>query len=137
MASCKEIMEYRNRNNSFSKYLGIRTTEMEPGFARGEMPVKPEFENAVGSVHGGCIFTLADTIGGAAAASHGNRMTTVSSDFHYLSPAIGTSKLYAVAKEIKHGKTISVYDVEILDDREKLIAKGTFSYFNLGTPILE
>ena len=37
---------------------------------------------------------------GAAAASYGTKMTTVSSDFHYLSPAMGTEKLYGEAKAI-------------------------------------
>lgn len=136
MASCKEIMDYRNQNNKFCGYLGIHTTEMETGFAKGEMPVNEHFENAVGSVHGGCIFSLADTIGGSAAASYGNKMTTISSDFHYLTAAMNTRKLFATAKEIKHGKTICVIDVEVFDDKEKRIAKGTFSYFNLGTPII-
>ena len=132
--TCEEIMKYRNDHNSFAAFLGIVTTEMTPGYAKGEMYLNVNHINAVGSVHGGAIFALADTIGGAAAASHGTRTTTVSGDFHYLSAAMGSKKLIGVAKEIKYGKRILVYDVEILDEQEKLIAKGTFSYYNLGTP---
>lgn len=88
------------------------------------------------AVHGGCIFSLADTIGGSAAISYGNSIVTMSGNFHYLSPAAGIDKLYAIAREIKHGKKISVYDVEIRDDKGKLIAKGTFSYYDLGKPVM-
>ena len=136
MATFEEIREFRNNNNKFASYLGIWTTEIRKGFAAGEMTVQDYFENAVSSVHGGCIFALADTIGGAAAASYGYRMTTVSGDFHYLSPAMEVKQLRAVAKEIKCGKRMFVCDVEIVSEQEKLSAKGTFSYYNLGVPLL-
>ncbi len=136
MDQLEKIRKYRDDQNRFAAMLGIVTLEIKEGYARGEMELKPDYDNVVGSVHGGCIFTLADTIGGAAAASGGMKMTTVSSDMHYLSPAIGAEKLTAEAKEIKKGKKISVYDVEISDDKGKRIAKGTFSYYNLGTPLL-
>ncbi|MGN0159115.1 MAG: PaaI family thioesterase [Brotaphodocola sp.] len=132
--TCEEILKYRNENNEFASFLGIVTTEMTPGYAKGEMHLTEHHINAVGSVHGGAIFALADTIGGAAAASHGTRITTVSGDFHYLSAAIGSKKLIGVAREIKYGKRIRVYDVEIQDEQDRLIAKGMFSYYNLGTP---
>lgn len=132
----EKIRKYRNDHNKFARYMGIETTEIKRGYARGSMMMLDEYKNAVGSGHGGCIFTLADTIGGAAAASYGMRMTTVSCDFHYLSSAMDTKALYAEAEEIKHGKRISVYDVTIRDDRGSLLAKGTFSFFNLGTSLL-
>lgn len=137
MTNYDKLMEYRNENNEFACFMGIRTIEIRKGYARGEMKIRPEFQNVVGSVHGGCFFTLADTIGGAAAASYNTKMTTISSDFHFLSPGIGIEKLCAEAVEIKHGKTINVYDVSILNENGKLLAKGTFSYYNLGTPIME
>ncbi len=135
--TCDEILAYRNSHNPFAQYIGIVTMEMKEGHARGEMVLEKHHLNAVGSVHGGAIFALADTIGGAAAASYGTRTTTISGNFHYLTAAIGSRKLFAAAREIKYGKKIRVYDLEITDDQERLIAKGTFSYYNLGTPWIE
>ena len=136
MMSLEDYMAYRNEHNEYAAFLGIRTTEMREGYARGELAIRKEYENAIGSVHGGCLFSLADTIGGSAAASYGMRVTTLSSDFHYLSPGIGVKKLYAEAKEIKNGKRISVYEVEVAGEDGKLLAKGTFTFFNLGVPLI-
>lgn len=136
MADYEEIMEYRNQHNQFAAFLGIRTTEIGQGKARGEMEIRPDMVNPINSVHGGCIFSLADTIGGAAAASYGTKMTTISSDMHYLLPAMDVKKLYAEANIIKHGKKICVCDVGIYDSNRTLIAKGTFSYYNLGMPLI-
>lgn len=131
----EEMIKYRDENNPYASHLGIITTEIRPGYAKGELVLEPYHINAVGSVHGGCIFSLADTMGGAAAASYGTRCTTISSDFHYLSAAIGNKKLVSTASEIKHGKTIRVYDIDVRDENDCLIAKGIFSYYNLGTPL--
>lgn len=136
MTAFEDYIAYRNDHNEYAAFLGIRTTEMKEGYARGEMTVRREYENAIGSVHGGCLFSLADTIGGSAAASYGMRTTTLSSDFHYLTPGIGQEKLYAEAKEIKKGKRISVYEVEVRGEDGKLLAKGTFTFFNLGVPLI-
>ncbi len=131
MKTFEEIMEFRNTNNKFARHINIRTTAMELGYAEGEMAIEEQFGNAINSIHGGCVFSLADTISGSAVSSHGHRMTTLSSSFHYLSPAMNTKKLYAKAREIKHGKSIAVCDVEVFDDRKKLIAKGTFTFYDL------
>lgn len=136
MTAIEDYMAYRNEHNEYAAFIGIRTTEMKEGYARGEMPVRKEYTNAIGSIHGGCLFSLADTIGGAAAASHGIRITTVSGDFHYLSPGIGVKKLYAEAEEIKNGKRVSVCDVAVTGEDGTLLAKGTFTFFKMGVPLI-
>ncbi len=128
----EEIQEYRYQNNPFAKLLGIRTTEVGEGYAKGEMKVEERHYNAIGSVHGGCLYTLADMIGGGASTTRGYRMTTISGDLHFLSPALNTEILYCEAKEVKYGKTIAVYDVAVMNEAGKVLAKGTFSYYNLG-----
>ena len=134
MLSYDEIRKYRDANNEFTKYMGIVTNALDEGYAEGEMEIKKEHENVVGSLHGGVLFTLADTIGGAAASSRGMMVTTVSSDFHFLTAGMDVKKLYATAKELKHGKKLSVYDVKVCSDQQKLLAYGVFTYYNLGIP---
>ncbi|MCP1102983.1 PaaI family thioesterase [Lachnospiraceae bacterium PAL113] len=64
-------------------------------------------------------------------ASNGKRNTTVSADMNYFAPMIGTGKMYAEAKVLKSGKTISVSEVDIFDESGKKRAKGTFTCFAL------
>lgn len=134
----EKMKAFRNRDDHrFMSYLGIKVTDVREGYARGELVIKEIHENMIGSVHGGCILSLADSVCGAAASSYGLKMTTISSDFHFLLPAIGIKKLIAIAKVIKRGKKIVVCDVEVCDENDKLIGKGTFPFYNLGTPFLE
>ena len=131
----EEFLKYIHENNTFATFLGVQVLEVKPGYAMGELKIQDHHKNAVGSVHGGCAFTLADTLGAVASSFGGTRMITLSGDFHFLSAAMdGSEKLIGKAREVKYGKKIQVYDLEISDDTGKLIAKGTFSYYNTGMP---
>ena len=127
----KELTNYRNASKGFTGYLGMRLTKIEDGYAEGEIEINENHLNILDSVHGGCIFSLIDTVGGSAAMSKGNFITTSSCNITFLSPAINTKKIKAVAKEVKNGKTLMVYDIELFDDNEKLIAKATGTFFRL------
>ena len=126
----EKLMEERNLHNRFGSLLGIRILEYREGYAKAEMPVKPDFLNPLGTVHGGCLYSLADSVGGCACASYGKIAPTVSGDLHFLRPAVGYDRLVASAHVIKHGRALAVYEVEITDPTGQfIIARGTFTYF--------
>ena len=43
--------------------------------------------------------------------------------------------LTAQAQVIKYGKRISVFEVKITDENGRLLAQGTYTYYNLGKQI--
>lgn len=86
--------------------------------------------NNLNIVHGGYIFGLADTTAGIAAMTEGEKVVTVDSNINYLKQAKG-NKIIAKASPIKIGRTISVYEVLISDEKEEIIAKATITYFNI------
>ncbi|MCD8323888.1 MAG: PaaI family thioesterase [Clostridiales bacterium] len=119
------------RNIGFTREVGVNTTDIAEGYARGELELRPEHGNPIGSVHGGVLFTIADTIGGAAATSRGRFVTTVSGNIHYLRPVMGCKKLIGESREIKIGKNMCVYDVMITDETGREIALATMTYYYL------
>lgn len=119
-------------DEGFIKYIGIEYLDYGPGYAKGRLRLKKEISNPLGGVHGGCLFALADTIGGTADMTRGSYVTTVSASIDYLRPAKDVDYVYAEATEIKDGRTISVYDVMIKDSIGRNIAKVSLNYFKLG-----
>ena len=67
----EKLKEYRNRQNAFANFIGLAITEIRPGAAVTEMEITENHMNPIGSVHGGCLATMADVTGGAAASSYG------------------------------------------------------------------
>jgi len=122
---------FSEQKEEFSSMVGIEILELEVGFCKGRFILNPKHMNSYGIVHGGCTYTLADTITGAAALSHGKQVVTLNGSINYLSPASNTDALYAEAKEVKYGSKIAVYDVTITNAEGDLIANGNFSFFIL------
>lgn len=131
----EKLKSFRNMNNNFARLLGIELTEISDGYAKAEMTATKELINPIGSLHGGCLYTIADVAGGAAASSYGIHVTTIDGNFHYLRAGLNTKKLYATATEIKKGKKISVYSISVTDQDDVELAVGIFSFMSLGKPI--
>ena len=124
----EKLKSFRNINNNFAKLLGIELTELSNGYAKATMKVTKDFLNPIGSLHGGCLYTIADIAGGI-------HVTTIDGNFHYLRAGINTKELSATATEIKKGKKISVYSISVKDQDDVELAVGIFSFMSLGKPI--
>ena len=132
-----KLVELRNRENPFAAYVGIKTTKIEDGYAEAELTLRPEHLNPVHVVHGGCLYTLADVVTGAAAASLGTQTVTVSGEYHYLTSVKDAKKIKARAKCIKRGKKLVTFDVEITDDVGNLVGKGMFTSYRLQREVID
>ena len=131
----EKLKQYRNESNAFARKLGIVVEEIRPGYARAVKTVQTDETNPAQTTHGGIYFTLADITSGAASASHGRVSATVSAEYHYLRSCHAGDTLTAEAREIKGGRTLCVYDVQIRDQHDTLVGTGTYTYFLKDTPL--
>lgn len=115
----------------FTDSMGMDIVYRDEEKSEVKMKIRDYFYNGINAIHGGVLFTLADTATGVCANFGNNGATTLNSSFDFLKPVLEGEFLYAYAKKIKRGKTISVYSVEIFDDNENLKAHGTFTYYTL------
>lgn len=131
----KEKVQAIISKNPFSQLLGLELIELSEGYAKGRIPMKKEFGNIYGGMHGGCAYALADTIAGIAAATYGNYVTTIDGRMNYLLPVKDTEYVYCKAKVVRQGGTIGVYQAEITDDGGKLLDTADFTYYRMNAEI--
>lgn len=62
----EKLMGEIGRNDKFIELMGIRIVEVDEGYCKGELEVTDQHMNPLGTVHGGCLYTLADTVAGFA-----------------------------------------------------------------------
>lgn len=129
------LRRIRNEQNSFGNLVGVRIEEIREGYARSVLDVRADLSNPIGSLHGGALFTIADITGGSASVSHGEQVTTVDADIRYLRPGIGVKRIVCEAEEIKKGKTLFVYRIDVRDQDGTLLTAGTFTYMSLRKKI--
>lgn len=135
MPSESDLLQRINRPHLFNSFNGITVTSVAAvsGQAQGELEVTENSLNPHGTVHGGCLYTLADTVAGSAvAASCGRPCVTVSGTLEFLRPATGP-KVQCSASPKKVGRTLWVMQVELSDQRERLVATGTFIFMLTGS----
>lgn len=128
MVDFEKLCEERNLQNGFMNQIGFVTTEVKELYAKGEILLTSMHGNPIGSVHGGVLFAMADTVGGIAATSIGSYCTTVSGSINYLNPAINCEKLIGEATPIKVGHNLAVIQVMIRDEKGTDIACAMMTY---------
>ena len=135
MEDLQKILEYRNSRNRFCKRLGIVITELSPGYAKVVKTVTEEDLNPVDIAHGGLYFSMADNAAGSAIAAYGEKAVTLNAQYNFMYPARAGDALTAEARESKHGGTVCVYDIRIINQDGKLVGTGTFTFYNLTQPL--
>lgn len=111
----------------------LSISHAHPGLIHATFRIAPHNLNRLGTLHGGCIATLTDTIGSLAIASHGLYSTGVSTDINttYVKSAGGTGDQVNVKGEvISMGKTLAFTRMELRHPvTDALLAYGSHTKF--------
>ncbi len=107
--------------DNWAKEAGIELLEVSPGRAKVQMKIQEKHKNSHGTVHGGVIFSLADTAFALASNSHGVPAAAINAHISYVKAA-NSGTLYASAEEFSINKKIATYTVTVADDTGEKIA---------------
>ena len=124
----EELKQFINENDTFGKSNLMRLTEVREGYAEAVMEITENSCNAVGTVQGGAIFTLADMAFAAASNSFGDKCVAMSAAASFIRPGSG-KELRAAAQVINRGRRSCVVETEVRNEADKLVAKFQFTGF--------
>ena len=110
------------KNDLFAtKVTGIVIEEAHDGYAKCKLETTAQHMNAVGSVMGGVIFTLADFTFAVASNTEDELVVSMTSQITYLSHP-RSSILYAESSCIKEGKRTCSYIITVSDSLQTVVA---------------
>jgi len=117
----------------FTRFLGHRLVAAADGTAELELPLRPEFVQEAGRVHGGILTALADSAAVYALLTTDRwdrRFSSIELKLNFLRPAaLDGPPLTARATVVQQGRRVAVCDVE-LAQAGKRCAKGLFTYMS-------
>jgi acyl-CoA thioesterase len=125
----KEINEKYKEINGYDYNNGIVIDVVDKEKVEAHIDVSEKSLNPWKIVHGGLLFSLADTAAGLLSFANGHESVTVDSNINYLKPCTKYAK--CVATKVKTGKTISLYKVEIYNEKDGLLAVANMNYYNM------
>jgi acyl-CoA thioesterase len=119
-------------HNPFGELLGLNFTSIEAGHSRCSLEIRDDLFNPYGVLHGGVIYSLADTGMGGALYSRlkGDELcSTVEIKIVYFRP-VTSGTLTCDSEVIRRGRRLAFTESEIRRGN-RLVAKatGTFSIF--------
>ena len=108
--ACAEAMW---QEDNASQGLGMEILQISAGEAVLTMTVKPHMVNGHGIVHGGFIFTLADSAFAFACNSHNERTVAAQCNISFIRPGKLGDRLIATAREVSRTGRSGIYDVRV------------------------
>jgi len=107
--------------DSFARENRVELVAVSSGRATVSMKISDRHRNSHGTVHGGALFTLANTAFALASNSHGIPAAAINAHISYLTAA-REGTLTAEAEEFAGNPKLASYTVVITDDEERKIA---------------
>ena len=118
------------RISQFTQHVGMTLVEKMPGRSRWTLDLQPLHMNTHGVVHGGVLFTMADTAMGAAligALQADQICATINVKINYFKPVFGGT-VVCISKVVNQGKNVAHIDASLyVDDVLVARANGDFA----------
>ncbi|WP_254761470.1 PaaI family thioesterase [Natrinema marinum] len=121
------------RPQMFSDLIDLEFVDVDPGYSRGVIETSDELQNPNGVLHGGVLYTMADTGMGAALAAmleEGEQCATIEIKINYLEP-VRAGRVTCETNVLRKGGSVAYLESDIAHDGETVArATGTFSVFS-------
>jgi acyl-CoA thioesterase len=127
MKTPKEIVDLMMNDDSFSKWMGVKIDTIDAGICVLRATVIEEMLNGFRIAHGGISYSLADSALAFASNSRGVQCVSIETSISHVKKVLEGDVLIATAREVYRGKTTGIYDVEVINQNNLLVAlfKGT------------
>jgi acyl-CoA thioesterase len=123
----QQVLDTMLERDSFSKWMGLEVDEVGIGYCKLHYTVKDEMLNGFSNIHGGILFSAADSAFAFACNSHGIFTVALDVTISFTRPAKSGDLLVVEAKETYLGKKTGLYDIKTTNEKGELVAlfKGT------------
>lgn len=131
-----DVVKHMMKHDLFSQWLGIEVLEVQEGYSRLVMTVRPEMINGFGIAHGGVAFSLADSAFAFACNNRNNLSVALDTSIHFTKKVLQGDRLMAEAKEIHNGRTTGLYHITITNQQEQIVAVFKGTCFRTGKSLI-
>jgi len=111
-------------------HLGIKIIEAGDNYLKASMPVDHRTKQPMGLLHGGASAALAETLGSVAGLlcveDENKTIVGVEINANHLRSA-RQGLVYGIVKPVRIGRTLQVWNIEITDEKERLLCVSRFT----------
>ncbi len=124
----EHLTRYFNEEVTFSKHIGAKVQEVEPGRAVIRIEVEDIHLNGSGTLHGGVYASLMDnSMGLAVLALVGTRTATIEMNVHFLG-GVKEGRITCHSEVVHRTRRTATAESKVYDADGKLVAMGTAAF---------
>lgn len=124
--------------NTMVEHLGIKFTEIGTDYLKASMPIDHRTVQPFRLLHGGASVSLAETIGSVASNlcidAPNKSAVGLEINANHLRAGFEGGMLTAIVKPIRLGRSIHVWNIEITDERDRMICISRLTMAIIETP---
>ena len=122
------LARYFNEEVTFSKHIGAKVEEVEPGRSIVYIDVEDTHLNGTGTLHGGVYASLLDNaMGLSVLALVGVRIATVEMNVHFLG-AVNEGRITCESEVVHRTRRTATAEAKVRDADGNLVAMGTGAF---------
>ena len=122
------LARYFNEEVTFSKHIGAKVEEVEPGRSVLYIDVEDIHLNGTGTLHGGVYASLIDNaMGLSVLALVGVRTATIEMNVHFLG-AVNEGRITCRSEVVHRTRRTATAEAKVYDADDNLVALGTGAF---------
>ena len=122
------LARYFNEEVTFSRHIGAKVEEVEPGRSVISIEVEEIHLNGAGTLHGGVYASLIDNaMGLSVLALVGVRTATIEMNVHFLG-AVSEGRITCRSQVVHRTRRTATAEAKVYDSEENLVAMGTGAF---------
>lgn len=133
----QKVVERMMRDDGFSQWLGVQVLAVEEGYAKIRMTLRPEMLNGFGVIHGGVMFSLADSAFAFACNNRNNLSMALDTSITFTKSTRPGEVLTAEAKELHNGRSTGLYLATVTNQEGEQVALFKGTCFRTGKTLVE
>ena len=123
-----QLARYFNDEVTFSRHIGAKVKEVEPGRSAMTIDVKDIHLNGAGTLHGGVYASLIDTaMGLSVLALVGVRTATIEMNVHFLG-TVSDGRITCHSEVVHRTRRTATAEAKVRDSEGNLVAMGTGAF---------
>jgi uncharacterized protein (TIGR00369 family) len=124
----EHLTQYFNEEVTFSRHIGAKVEEVEPGRSVISIDVEDIHLNGAGTLHGGVYSSLIDNaMGLSVLALVGVRTATIQMNVHFLG-AVSGGRITCKSKVLHRTRRTATAEAKVYDAEDNLVALGTGAF---------
>jgi acyl-CoA thioesterase len=133
----QKVVDRMMRDDAFSQWLGVEVLAVEEGYAKIRLTLRPDMLNGFGVIHGGVVFSLADSAFAFACNNRNNLSMALDTSITFTKATRPGEVLTAEAKELHNGRSTGLYLVTVTNQQNEQVALFKGTCFRTGKTLVE